>query len=81
MNKNMICNGNPRPGEEGARTYIKAHLSVMLITLQEEFEPVFMVVFTVEMCTRILSMGFILHKNSYMRNMWNIMDFFVVTSG
>merc|ERR1719264_1201773 len=26
-------------------------------------------------------MGFILHKNSYMRNMWNIMDFFVVTSG
>ena len=53
----------------------------MFNALQEEFEPVFMVVFTVEMCTRILSMGFILHKNSYMRNMWNIMDFFVVTSG
>ena len=57
------------------------NLSRLFTALQEEFEPVFMVVFTVEMCTRILSMGFILHKNSYMRNMWNIMDFFVVTSG
>ena len=73
MNKNMICNGNRLPC---------LSLSPCLFgALQEEFEPVFMVVFTVEMCTRILSMGFILHKNSYMRNMWNIMDFFVVTSG
>ena len=49
--------------------------------LQEEMEIVFMVVFTTEMLTKILALGFMLHKGSYMRNPWNFMDFFVVTSG
>ena len=48
---------------------------------QEEMEIVFMVVFTTEMLTKILALGFMLHKGSYMRNPWNFMDFFVVTSG
>ena len=48
---------------------------------QEQLEPIFMVIFTIEMCTKILALGFILHKNSYMRNLWNIMDFVVVVSG
>ena len=68
-----------------------------ILSLQlEELEPVFMVepdisngasqfcsqgIFTVEMCTKIVAMGFILHENSYLRNMWNIMDFVVVVSG
>ena len=47
---------------------------------QEEMEIVFMVVFTTEMLTKILALGFMLHKGSYMRNPWNFMDFFVVTS-
>ena len=50
-------------------------------SLQEDLEPIFMVIFTIEMCTKILALGFILHKNSYMRNLWNIMDFIVVVSG
>ena len=49
--------------------------------LQEDLEPIFMVIFTIEMCTKILALGFILHKNSYMRTLWNIMDFIVVVSG
>merc|ERR1719412_2063249 len=53
-----------------------------ILSLQlEELEPVFMGIFTVEMCTKIIAMGFILHENSYLRNAWNIMDFIVVTSG
>ncbi len=40
----------------------------------------FLIIFTTEMMTKILAMGFILHKDSYMRNYWNIMDFVVVTS-
>lgn len=53
-----------------------------ILSLQlEELEPVFMGIFTVEMCTKIIAMGFILHENSYLRNMWNIMDFVVVVSG
>ena len=51
------------------------------MTLQEDLEPIFMVIFTIEMCTKILALGFILHKNSYMRNLWNMMDFVVVVSG
>ena len=51
------------------------------LLLQEEMEIVFMVVFTTEMLTKILALGFMLHKGSYMRNPWNFMDFFVVTSG
>ena len=51
------------------------------LMLQEEMEIVFMVVFTTEMLTKILALGFMLHKGSYMRNPWNFMDFFVVTSG
>merc|ERR1719277_2543475 len=54
--------------------------SIMSIKL-EELEIIFMVVFTTEMCTKILALGFMLHKGSYMRNPWNFMDFFVVTSG
>ena len=60
--------------------YIGSMVHVFLL-LQEELELIFMVVFTTEMCSKILALGFILHKGSYMRNMWNIMDFFVVTSG
>ena len=57
------------------QTEVNKHL------LQEEMEIVFMVVFTTEMLTKILALGFMLHKGSYMRNPWNFMDFFVVTSG
>ena len=38
-------------------------------------------IFTVEMCTKIVAMGFVLHPDSYLRNAWNIMDFIVVVSG
>lgn len=51
------------------------------LKFQEELEIIFMVVFTTEMCSKILALGFMLHKGSYMRNPWNFMDFFVVTSG
>ena len=32
-----------------------------------------MAIFSVEMATKILADGFILHKGSYLRNPWNIM--------
>eukprot|EP00095_Tigriopus_kingsejongensis_P003088 maker-scaffold210_size256293-snap-gene-1.24 protein:Tk03088 transcript:maker-scaffold210_size256293-snap-gene-1.24-mRNA-1 annotation:"GI14769" len=47
----------------------------------EELEPWFMGIFTLEMLVKILADGFILHKGSYLRNPWNIMDFIVVVSG
>ena len=57
------------------------HVWFLLFFLQEELEPVFMAIFTVEMVVKILADGFILHKGSYLRNPWNIMDFIVVVSG
>lgn len=41
-------------------------------------DNVFSIIFTFECAAKILSMGFILHKKSYMRDVWNWLDFFVV---
>ena len=37
-------------------------------------------VFTFEALVKIIAFGFIVNKHSYLRNPWNIMDFFVVAS-
>lgn len=51
-------------------------LSVQL----EKAEPVFLTIFCVEALCKILALGLILHPNSYLRNIWNIMDFIVIGS-
>ena len=38
-------------------------------------------IFTVEAALKILALGFVLHRGSYLRNAWNIMDFIVVVTG
>lgn len=47
----------------------------------EATEAYFLGIFCVEASLKILALGFVLHKNSYLRNIWNIMDFFVVVTG
>ena len=69
------------PHGVGRKTTSRDAMTHRINYLQEEMEIVFMVVFTTEMLTKILALGFMLHKGSYMRNPWNFMDFFVVTSG
>lgn len=49
--------------------------------LQEATESYFLGIFTVETSLKILAQGFVLHPGSYLRNMWNIMDFVVVVTG
>lgn len=44
-------------------------------------ESYFLAIFCVEMCLKILALGFVLHPGSYLRNVWNIMDFVVVVTG
>ena len=53
----------------------------LIIVLQETTEPYFLAIFTIEAALRILALGFVLHRGSYLRNMWNIMDFVVVVTG
>lgn len=49
--------------------------------LKEKTEVYFLAIFCVEASLKILALGFVMHKNSYLRNIWNIMDFFVVVTG
>ncbi|XP_025989217.2 voltage-dependent calcium channel type A subunit alpha-1 isoform X2 [Solenopsis invicta] len=47
----------------------------------EDTEFYFLGIFCVEASLKILTLGFILHRGAYLRNIWNIMDFFVVVIG
>uniref|UniRef100_A0A336JZB9 Voltage-dependent calcium channel type A subunit alpha-1 n=1 Tax=Culicoides sonorensis TaxID=179676 RepID=A0A336JZB9_CULSO len=47
----------------------------------EKTETYFLGIFCVEASLKILALGFVLHKHSYLRNIWNMMDFFVVVTG
>ncbi|KAJ2946609.1 hypothetical protein O0L34_g12668 [Tuta absoluta] len=47
----------------------------------EKTEAYFLGIFCVEASLKILALGFVLHRGSYLRNIWNIMDFFVVITG
>ncbi|GIY07370.1 hypothetical protein CDAR_434812 [Caerostris darwini] len=47
----------------------------------ESTEQYFLAIFCVESSVKILALGFVLHKGSYLRNVWNIMDFIVVVTG
>ncbi|XP_054865938.1 calcium channel, voltage-dependent, P/Q type, alpha 1A subunit, b isoform X12 [Amphiprion ocellaris] len=47
----------------------------------EETEPYFIAIFCFESGIKILALGFALHKGSYLRNGWNVMDFVVVLTG
>jgi len=38
----------------------------------------FTCVFLMEFCIKVISMGFIVHKNAYLKDGWNWLDFFVV---
>ena len=42
---------------------------------------IFTIIFLAESIIKILAMGFIMHENSYMRDGWNILDFFIVILG
>ena len=42
------------------------------------FELLFQYLYTVEMVLKILGMGFIIGPDSYIRDEWNILDFFIV---
>lgn len=49
--------------------------------LQDDTEPYFIGIFCFEAGIKILALGLVLHKGSYLRNGWNVMDFIVVLSG
>ena len=47
-------------------------------SLQEALDPVFTYIFIAECAVKLISMGFWSHKNSYLRDNWNCLDFLIV---
>uniref|UniRef100_T1GVR3 Voltage-dependent L-type calcium channel subunit alpha n=1 Tax=Megaselia scalaris TaxID=36166 RepID=T1GVR3_MEGSC len=47
----------------------------------EKIENIFMVIFTSECVIKIIANGFLMHQGAYLRNGWNILDFFIVVIG
>ena len=45
------------------------------------FSMCFSIVYTIEALLRIIALGFVVHKKSYLRDPWNLIDFIVVISG
>lgn len=47
----------------------------------DKFDIAFTSIYTAEAFFKIIGMGFFLHKNSYLRDYWNLIDFMVVIIG
>ena len=47
----------------------------------EKIGEVFTILFAVEMVLKILSQGFIVHQNAYLKDAWNWLDCIVVVTG
>ncbi|XP_041081104.1 voltage-dependent L-type calcium channel subunit alpha-1D-like [Polyodon spathula] len=47
----------------------------------ETVEYAFLIVFTIETCLKIFAYGLAMHKNAYVRNGWNMLDFIIVVVG
>ena len=41
----------------------------------------FLIIFSVEALLKIVALGFVLNKGSYLRSIWNNLDFIVVVTG
>lgn len=50
-------------------------------TLDTALDYTFLIIFTIEMCLKIIAMGFFLKPYSYLRDPWNVLDFLVVVIG
>lgn len=49
--------------------------------ISDNSEKIFTVIFIIEFLIKIVAMGFVVHRNSYLRDPWNWLDFIVVCTG
>ena len=64
----------------GIKDYTDVDNVTQINQFVEKCEPVFAYAFTIECVFKILGMGFILDRGSYLRDAWNWLDFIVVVS-
>eukprot|EP00756_Hemistasia_phaeocysticola_P064797 Hpha_TRINITY_DN8075_c0_g2::TRINITY_DN8075_c0_g2_i1::g.140181::m.140181 len=51
------------------------------VEISEKTDVVFLALFSAECAVKIIAMGFVRDKYAYLRDMWNVVDFFIVVSG
>lgn len=47
----------------------------------QKIDKAFTVIYTIECIMKILAFGLVLHKRSYLRDGWNVLDFIIVLTG
>lgn len=57
------------------------NLHFFSLNSQENIEYIFLVIFTTECFMKIIAFGFTMHAGAYLRNGWNLLDFFIVVIG
>lgn len=57
------------------------HNKTILVQKLEATEIYFLAIFCVEAAIKIIALGFVLHRGSYLRDVWNAVDFFVLVTG
>lgn len=62
-------------------TALGMEMTVAFAPSQDDTEPYFIGIFCFEAGIKIIALGFVFHKGSYLRNGWNVMDFVVVLTG
>ncbi len=55
-------------------------LSLVINPTDDAIEKVFLSIYTVEMCIKILALGFVLSHGAYLRSIWNVLDFVIIMS-
>ena len=48
---------------------------------QKKIELIFQILYTIEMVLKILALGFLFGKDAYLTNIWNQLDFLIVSTG
>ena len=44
-------------------------------------DMILLIIFSIEMSLKVIAMGFVTREHSYLRDTWNVLDFFVVVMG
>ena len=52
--------------------HVRAAVTLLCTSPQDDTEPYFIGIFCFEAGIKIIALGFVLHKGSYLRNGWNV---------
>jgi hypothetical protein len=54
--------------------------AVSSTALADAVENIFLALYSIEMCLKIVGLGFVFNEGAYLRDPWNILDFTIVSS-